>query len=338
MPNRHTQSGKDGHSGFTHYCVELQHGNHLSAMGNSDDPHLEDVNIQFHASLVCINAFVWNGQGLYNVHMETICHYTSICNDFEPILSSILHPGWIDLRATYYQKFDTDDYMWVKKYKDTIVQEICEEQKQIYINNSFDFKPYIISFCTNSDSEYMWEEYGNQHRGIMFEFDKDTLRKTHHNKIFDEPSSVELECFCPCLYVDDKDGEPNLSDIKSSLLETANRIDDRGEGDWNFQNKLELAMNAVKKKKPFEKEEEWRYINLYPVACMATYNPQSKDLCDITEPDAPRSEWYKHILFPKNSLIGVTVGSKVSDYNFQSVINYVKKCGFSSEIVNRQSK
>ena len=44
-------NSRRGHSGFTRCCVELLK-NHLCYSGNSDDPHLEDVDIQFHASCV----------------------------------------------------------------------------------------------------------------------------------------------------------------------------------------------------------------------------------------------------------------------------------------------
>ena len=57
---RCSKTNEDGHSGFTHYCVELLFEHHLICLGNSQGPHLEDVDIQFHASCVNIIAFVWD--------------------------------------------------------------------------------------------------------------------------------------------------------------------------------------------------------------------------------------------------------------------------------------
>ena len=317
--------------------MELLKTTILTISGNSDDPHLEDADIQFHASCVYIimYAFVWNWRRIVLI-MESVYHYTSICNDFEPVLSSILHPDWIDLRATYYLKFNKDDYLWVKNHKDNIIKELCEEKGLDYEEDSFDFKPYIISFCTNGRSDYMWDKYANNQHGVMLEFNQDVLRETHHNELFGKPGTVELDCFCPCLYVDEKGGEPDLSEIRSSLLGSVEKIDECGIGKWTFQEKLGLAMNAVKKRDPYSKEEEWRYITLYPVASVAQYNPDSVDLCDISEPDAPPSEWYKHILFPKEALVGITVGSKVSNYNYKCVKNIAERCGFSPNIIHKQ--
>ena len=112
--------------------------------------------------------------------MEKVYHYTKIKSANINILESIIREDAIHLRAAFFRKYLKEDYLWIKNYSKEVVKEICEERKWQYDEDDLTIKPYLISFCLDSNSSYMWDNYADNGKGMKLIFDKRLLLKCRH--------------------------------------------------------------------------------------------------------------------------------------------------------------
>lgn len=239
-------------------------------------------------------------------------HYTKI-----NILENIIRTGDINFRATYFKKYSKDDYLWVKNNAKPIIEQICSEKGWKYDPQLLDVKPYIISFCKNPNSTYMWEHYGDNNKGMKLIIDGSLLSNVRHYKIEGGNKQDDMECILPCIYIDSK------NDVKQQIITLSqSKILDG----WEQDDKLKLAVVALKKKNPFCNEEEFRYIHLYSTIMHADFYDGNFYIKDDPGPNS--DEYNISLLFPKDLLLGIEVGKDVSQEQFDTVRKYLINCGY----------
>ena len=240
----------------------------------------------------------------------TLYHYTVLRDeDHNLLLQKILKSEEISLRGTYFAKFSDKDYGWIKKYSKKVVKKICEDNNEFYDIDMLDCRPYIISFSPNGKSSYLWKKYGNKGYGMKLAFDGSILINAH-------ATDEEIDCLLPCKYLIKK------RNIERNIQKVAQHENLAG---WGFFERLKMAVVAMKNHK-FEKEEEYRYISLHRdigTFCQGIFQDYQ----------VSPNEWYKYITFPKNALVGITLGVKTTEKDYQEIREYVKKCGLDPKIV-----
>lgn len=245
--------------------------------------------------------------------MKKLCHYTSI----DSLLKIVLSDG-VDIIATYYNHHGEDDYCWIRERGKRIVKELCEEYKWHYDSRDLADNPYIISFCTNANSYYMWNRFKGEGTEAMISLDPYLFR----NSI----SKYKLEGIVPCKYV-----SPNASDV-----EIKNTVLDIIANEW-FENMekdalLKLAIMGVMQGK-FWEEEEFRYIRLNPLFASVyptTAGTEVKYCEDIEQENCI------HITFPRGIINYVVLRHDISDDDYEDVVNHMVKCGYSPNVVKKQ--
>ncbi len=224
-------------------------------------------------------------------------------------LEKIINIKDVCFRGSYYEKFDKDDYEWTKECVSPIIEKICANRGYEYTKDS-SFKPIIISFNQDARSDFMWTEYADEYRGVQLILDYNAI----HNY-----AKQNLDYFNECVYIDSqKEMEKYL---KGSMykLEVICKND--------YQGNLE-ALSSLIKRAEFKKETEIRYVHPYSLMCSITYEDfQEKGDKAFQEiiPETDDKECYIH--FPKEVLLGITIGHKSAD-KLENVKCLLQKCGF----------
>lgn len=261
--------------------------------------------------------------------MGNLYHYTTIwAKDGSPILTSLLSPerSEINFRATYYKKFGTEDYQWIRKDSIPIVKALCEENGETYDPDETTLMPYVISFCQTPNSAFMWEKYGGKRKGIMLEFDKIEIEKALCP--INAQNNVEpLDCLIPCLYVKEK-SEENLKVLISNYMKRVKYPEC-----YSYFDKIKFAFVAMKKKDEYEKEDECRYIRLCTTSFCADSNGGNYF---FTDHYVKEKDWHQYFIFPRETLKSITVGRDASTEDFNFVREYAIKCGLSPRNVKNE--
>lgn len=244
--------------------------------------------------------------------MKQLCHYTSIDS-----LLKIISSDGVAIIATYYKQHDKDDYCWIRERGKRIVKELCEEYNWKYDLGDLADNPYIISFCTNANSYFMWNNFKGG-KEAMISFKPNLLRSSI--------SFFKLESLVPCKYVslNAKDDE-----IKNAVLEImANECFENIEKN----ELLKLAIMGVLQGR-FRQEEEMRYIRLNPL--FARINQTTDDI-EVKYCEDIEQESSIIILFPRGVINDVVLRNDVSDDDYKEVVNHMAKCGYSPNMVKIQ--
>lgn len=244
--------------------------------------------------------------------MKRLCHYTSIDS-----LLKIITSGGVDIIATYYKHHGNNDYCWIRERGKRIVKELCEEYNWKYDPGDLADNPYIICFCTNENSYYMWNNFKGG-KEAMISFKPNLLRSSI--------SFFKLESLVPCKYVslNAKDDE-----IKNAVLEImANECFENIEKN----ELLKLAIMGVLQGR-FRQEEEVRYVRLNPLFA-SVY--QTTDGIELKHCEDIEQENSIHITFPRGIINYIMLRNDVSNNDYEDVVNHMVKCGYSPNIVKKQ--
>ena len=256
--------------------------------------------------------------------MEKVYHYTKIKSANINILESIIREDAIHLRAAFFRKYLKEDYLWIKNYSKEVVKEICEERKWQYDEDDLTIKPYLICFCLDSNSSYMWDNYADNGKGMKLIFDKRLLLKCRH-VIPDGHGNYydALEIALPCIYIDD------TSKLKQQLLDNINQPNLEM---WDYFNRLKFLVASMKQSKPYKEEQEFRYIHLYSKVGRYLYNEGNPYYQDDEGPIKTNEMWVD-LLFPKEMLLGIELGYNATNDDLQYVRKHIKNLGYDPRIV-----
>ena len=245
--------------------------------------------------------------------MKGLCHYTSIDS-----LLEIISSDEVNIIATYYKQYGKDDYSWIRERGKRIVKELCVEHNWKYDPGDLAYNPYIISFCTNANSYYMWNKFKGEGTEAMISLDPCLFL----NSI----SIYRLESLVPCKYV-----SPNATDveIKNAVLDIISNecFENLEKGEL-----LKLAIMGVMQGK-FWDEEEIRYVKL--CSLYARVNP-ANDGPQVIKCEDIEQDNFIRIPFPKGIINSVCLRNDISDEDYEDVLNHIVKCGYSPEIISKQ--
>lgn len=223
-----------------------------------------------------------------------IYHHTKFEN-----LEKIIGQDCLSFRGSYYEEFSTTDYKWTKRVVAPIIEKICTLRKVEYDKDS-SFKPIIISFGIDSESNYMWENYAQQYNGIQLILDY----KEIHQFAF-----TKLDYFGKCSYMHKRGRMKKFIEYKKYNTESINDIQ------FNLE-----AVSALIKPIRFKKENEIRYIHSYSKIFEVNYEDYVRIGDSAFIDSVPcDNEKERFILFPKETLLGVRIG-----YNSSEKLNDVK--------------
>lgn len=217
-----------------------------------------------------------------------IYHHTKFEN-----LEKIVTSDGLLFRGSYYKEFSDADYNWTQRVTSRIIERICKKRKVDYDRDT-SFKPIVISFGIDSNSDYMWTRYACQYSGIQLILDYDIIAQTACNN---------LDYFGKCVYIRKRGRMKKFIQQKIFSVESINDIQ------FNLE-----SVSALIKPTRFKKENEVRYIHAYSNIFeintedyMVTYDKAFVDSTP-TEKDEERL-----VLFPKEALVGIAIGYKSSD-------------------------
>lgn len=235
---------------------------------------------------------------------KRVYHHTKFEN-----LVKIIKSGCIKFRGSYYEKFNYKDYKWTKEYASSIIEKICIDRGHEYTNDS-SFKPIIISFNQEEESDYMWKEYADGYRGIQLVLDYDAIRAY---------AKQHLDYFNECEYMNSKE------EIEVFLKGSMDKLEVIAVND--YQSNLE-ALSGLIKRTDCKQETEIRYVHPYSKMVSVNYEEFKEKgdgaFCEI-KPEEDDEECF--VIFPKEILLGITVGYEVSN-KIEEVKYYLQKCGF----------
>ena len=249
-----------------------------------------------------------------NTHAnDFLYHYTEL-----QYLKQIVNPDNICMKATYYKKYNQNDYKWIKTYAEPIVEKICKQLKLEYDPDCLSYSPYIISFSTEPDSKNMWDSFASKGKGLVLKFKREALLQNAHY------SNAEL--MIPCSYVKAKDA----SKIEEDILKI---YKSRDLGMYPEQDKIAFAAIGILPKR-YCKQNEVRYVKL----CQWVSTVRIVDGEIRVEPhDVQKADWDKErIIFPKDALAGITFGKRVSREKYNEGVEYLIGCGIPKEIISKK--
>ena len=241
----------------------------------------------------------------------SLYHYTSISN-----IEKIVRPNKVDLIATYYQKFAEEDYAWIRTEGKILVKELCEELGYEYDPDYLAHRPYITSFCTCPNSEYMWSVFGDNGEGAVLVINEQILHE--------EASLVENYArIVPCEYIDPQSDKQKKKDIIMKIASNDYLYDCPND------DRLMFAVMGVMQNKFYE-EQEVRYVQIEKLLSTVYY----KDgMAQVEKYNVPSDKWVKHVYFPKDILKGIIFGKKVDQYDYDYFKNYMLECGYNPDLV-----
>lgn len=256
--------------------------------------------------------------------MEKVYHYTKIRNGNIKILESIVRNDALHFHSSFFRKYAKQDYQWIRKYSQDIVKSICEENEWVYDPDNLVLNPYFISFCIDKDSNYMWEHYADEGRGMKLILNKELLKCVAH---FDPDGygnySTSIETVLPCLYINQKD------DLKKILLENMHQTELDG---WDEFDKLKFLVSSIKQAKPYEEEQEYRHIHLHHIVGRYYYNNGDPYYVDDNGP-TDKNEFID-MQFPRDILLGIELGPKTTNNDLDYVRQHIINMGYDPRKVN----
>lgn len=250
---------------------------------------------------------------------EKIYHYTKIRDKVVNILESIIQKGAIHLHSSFFRKYEKDDYLWIKNYSKDIVRDICEENHWEYDEGALTEYPYIISFCMDSDSEYMWKNYADKGHGMKLIFDKDLLNNVGHGNPDGHGNYYSaIETTLPCIYINKKE------ELKLKLLDNMNLPE---LGTMSEFEKMKFLVSAIKFSKPYKEEQEYRHIHLHDIFGHYYYNDGNPYYEEDVGP-VNKDDMWLDLLFPREMLLGIELGENTTEEDLQYVRQHIINVGY----------
>lgn len=259
--------------------------------------------------------------------MEEIYHYTKIRQGQTSIVESIIQKDALHFHSSFYRKYAKQDYQRIRNNSSDIVKNICEKNKWEYDPGDLVLNPYIISFCMDKDSNYMWEHYADNGCGMKLILDKNMLKSIEHGNPDGHSNYLDaIETSLTCLYVD-IDKEDCLEDI---LLANMNQPELKT---WGEFDKLKFLIVSIKDSKPYNEEKEYRHIHLHHIVSIAKYNNEDPYIENDNGP-IDVNEMYIDILFPHEMLLGIEVGPHAKEEDLEYVRQHIIRMGFDPRKVH----
>lgn len=231
-----------------------------------------------------------------------IYHHTKF-NTLEKIITS----KGLSFRGSYYEEFCDADYKWTKRVVSRIIEQICKMRNVEYSTEST-FKPIIISFGIEPDSEYMWTKYAQSYSGVQLILDYSIVAKV---------ALKHLDYFARCRYMYKK------GRIKKFIEQTTYQIESIND----IQSNLE-SVSALIKPVKFKKENEIRYIRAYSKLDEVNYEDyKQKGDNAFIEIVPSENDSERFVCFPKEALVGIAIGYKSSE-KLDTVKGLLKDMGY----------
>lgn len=245
--------------------------------------------------------------------MEELYHYTAL-----DVLYKIVQNHSINLRATHFRYFGKDDYEWVRDTVKPIIRKMCMDKDEWFDPGLLTANPFIISFCKNGSSQYMWKTFGDDHEGIKLVLNKELLTIPHEIAIDEKGEEHEvngLETLLPCSYINRE------NEIPSVLMSYE---DEETLCGWDFSDKMRLSSVALMQSK-FTKEQEYRHICLFPTVSIVYTDFHVED-----DPMPPYQ--YIFLQFPQDLLLGVQLGKDTTKQDLWDIARYLQNEGFHVDV------
>jgi len=240
-------------------------------------------------------------------------HYTKLTN-----IEKIVKPDKVDLMMTYYSKYKESDYLWIRERGKRLVKELCEEYKYEFDPDYLAHAPYIISFCKSSDSDYMWNTFGDGGEGVVLIISEERL--SQETSLIDNCSMI-----VPCMYVSPKSDDDiikkTIKKISSSTYLNNCPDDDR----------LMFSIMGVLQNK-YSDELEIRYVQIEKTVFMFNCIGNSLQIKDY---EVPKEKWNKIVSFPNNIIEGIILGRNTDQDDLEYCRNYMAGCGYNPNSVIR---
>lgn len=253
-----------------------------------------------------------------------VAHYTTMA-----AFESIITDSGVCLRATHYRYYDDElEYQWPLSLTTPIIQAIAKERGEEF-DPETQVYPYTLSFSNALDSEYLWNNYGDNGNGVMLVFDRLALY-AHCNQHMEQTGETRL---CSDVYYAD-------SDNYSSVINQAFHAISRDFHDIDPTNNLYECPAFVKNKKAFQNEHEFRIAHCAHNSFMIQGTPeQITDFEEIPSGIKFRTTKngllvpYIEIMLPKTALVGVCLGRKISTLrNFSAVETMLRTRNYSTDL------
>jgi hypothetical protein len=220
-------------------------------------------------------------------------HYTNIDAAINIIKNGLCFWGF-----RYDSMNDPTDCLFASKMiMPQLIKELSEEKKASRSN----VYPYIVSFSTEKDSDIMWRLY---HGEIALVIDSTKFPLDLWQKDGD---------FSDIIFNDKVEyaTEDQVTDVAQTLY---NRIHANIQNNHIFE--WQLYVLPFIKHKSYEIEHEYRLTKIDYDSCIAVYNPQSSDNCEIYDCEVPHDvkcygsqdgklRLYKEFNLPKEALVGL---------------------------------
>lgn len=227
--------------------------------------------------------------------MKTCYHHTS----FDTLKKIITNNG-LTFRASRYSNYENKEYTWIKDKAYKVVKEICQEQAQPFDNDLMEFNPYIICFCEEGFSKYMWSNYADKNQGIQIEVNSDILLKY-------SLQNQNPDAFVKCAYLSEKERENN-EHIKSAITKIYNTY----QVSSNLQDDLLICASCIKQD-IYRSEKEYRYMipHYNQISISRIKNNEvvfSEEYEDEQYIQSLHGKKYYYINFPKEALVSINLG------------------------------
>ncbi len=252
-------------------------------------------------------------------------HYTKL-----DALEKIVNPEELLFWASRYTNYDNGDCVWAENISKEVIKEILHVDE---FPETLTLRPFIICFCKNGHSSYMWEHYADNHQGIQFVFDAKEIQivadKYYDGKYHDNP-----DVLMDCIYVNND--KENIKAISKEIKESIDCLYDKmswqtiGDKDGDL-----LVCQCWLKQLEYRDEEEVRYLipkhDIMHVHCDGRQGkPVFKDKQDYGDVSV-NDKHYCYVHFPHAALKGIRFGTNVKDDDREKAIANLENCGFTVE-------
>ncbi len=257
----------------------------------------------------------------------SLYHYTDL-NTFSKIVSS----GCLKFRSSRYDEIDKSkakDECWLKKNEEQILRHICQTEGKKY-EETMSFVPYVICFCKNGVIKKMWQQYGDNNKGIVFKLNSKII---HEFALSVKPEqSRNPDIILPCEYITQEEAEDTEA-ICKKLKDLYNRRTNITINDYTGDYTESIA---CLKQSEYNHENEVRYLITNYCYESSNYNDWENDndnfiktYEDLTQVIEEEGKSFIYRKFPKESLAGILLGHQTSIEDYNMVKETLQNNGFN---------
>lgn len=242
-----------------------------------------------------------------------VYHYTKL-----DVLFKIVKQDGLHFKSTRYDRFvGVEEFEWSKSLITPIIKELVGDTYDG--NMHFKLRPFIISFCKNGDSDYMWEKFADKNKGVVICLDDNMILKT---SLKDQNPDLYLDCFY----------STRGCEIRKWLIDTFHN-EYLTPTENCIQDDYEALSTLIKQDYPsLVDENEKRYVILNH-DCIH-FSPDNIEGSEIenTQGQEKCCGSLTHVVhFPHCTLLKVIVGSEVSKKDYRKVLKYLHHCGYATD-------